>query len=146
MSRRASLVEESQNRLLELGYCGRCGNDRPAEPQREAKAEAPTVSNPNEFLDLVVALISLPKIHGWSVSYTPLGLGDLPFVVGRMPVAGEELPALEPHLQLADATPFRPSRDHFMIEKPDGSFICATSAALLERSSWRAHRQSFPHR
>jgi len=31
---------------------------------------------------------------------TPLGLGDLPFIVGRGPVAGEGLPPLQPDLKL----------------------------------------------
>jgi CRP/FNR family cyclic AMP-dependent transcriptional regulator len=43
--------------------------------------------------------------------HAPLGLGDLPFVVGR-----------EPDLKLHDTVPFRLSRNHFMIEKRDGSY------------------------
>jgi CRP/FNR family transcriptional regulator, cyclic AMP receptor protein len=54
--------------------------------------------------------------------HTPLGLADLPFVVGRGPVAGEGLPALHPDLKLDDTVPFRLSRNHFMIEKRDGSY------------------------
>jgi CRP/FNR family transcriptional regulator, cyclic AMP receptor protein len=54
--------------------------------------------------------------------HTPLGLGDLPFVVGRGPVAGEGLPPLHPDLKLDDTVPFRLSRNHFMIEKRDGSY------------------------
>ena len=53
---------------------------------------------------------------------TPLGLGDLPFVVGRGPVAREGLPPLQPDLKLNDNVPFRLSRNHFMIEKRDGSY------------------------
>src|SRR5216683_7508602 len=37
--------------------------------------------------------------------HTPLGLGDLSFVVGRGTVAGEELPPLEPDLKLDDTAP-----------------------------------------
>ena len=51
-----------------------------------------------------------------------LRLGDLPFVVGRGPVAGEGLPPLQPDLKLDDTVPFRLSRNHFMIEKRDGSY------------------------
>jgi CRP/FNR family cyclic AMP-dependent transcriptional regulator len=54
--------------------------------------------------------------------HTPLGLGDLPFVVGRGPVTGEGLPPLQPDLKLDDTPPFRLSRNHFMIEKRDGSY------------------------
>ena len=43
--------------------------------------------------------------------HTPLGLGDLAFVVGRAPVAEEELPPLEPDLKLDDTPPFRLSRN-----------------------------------
>jgi hypothetical protein len=54
--------------------------------------------------------------------HTPLELGDLPFVVGREPNAGEELPPLQPDLKLDDTPPFRLSRNHFVIEKRDGSY------------------------
>ncbi len=57
--------------------------------------------------------------------HTPLGLGDLPFVVGRGPVAWEGLPPLQPDLKLDDTVPFRLT----------GIIMCATSAARLERSS-----------
>jgi len=38
---------------------------------------------------------------------TPLGLGDLPLIVGRGPVAGEGLPPLQPDLKFDDTVPFR---------------------------------------
>ena len=51
-----------------------------------------------------------------------VGLGDLPFVVGRRPVAGERLPLWEPDLKLDDTAPFRLSRSHFIIEKRDRGY------------------------
>jgi CRP-like cAMP-binding protein len=54
--------------------------------------------------------------------HTPIGLGDLPFVVGRAPTAGEGPPPLQPDLKLDDSAPFRLSRNHFVIEKRDGSY------------------------
>jgi CRP/FNR family transcriptional regulator, cyclic AMP receptor protein len=51
-----------------------------------------------------------------------LRLGDLPFVVGRGPVAWEGLPPLRPDLKLDDTVPFRLSRNHFMIGKRDGNY------------------------
>jgi hypothetical protein len=54
--------------------------------------------------------------------HTPIGLGDLPFVVGRTPVAGENPAPLQPDLKLDDSAPFRLSRNHFLIEKRDGSY------------------------
>jgi CRP/FNR family cyclic AMP-dependent transcriptional regulator len=52
----------------------------------------------------------------------PIGLGELPFVVGRGPRAGEGLPPLQPSLTLEDRAPFRLSRNHFMIEKRNGNY------------------------
>ena len=50
-----------------------------------------------------------------------LRLTDLPFRVGRLPVAGEGQPIEVNDLQLSDMTPFNVSRDHFTIERaPDG--------------------------
>src|SRR6202030_1174337 len=54
--------------------------------------------------------------------HTPLALGNLPFVVGRAPVAGEELPLLPLDLKLDDTPPFRLSRNHLMVEKRGGSY------------------------
>ena len=50
-----------------------------------------------------------------------LRLADLPFRVGRLPVAGEAHSIEVNDLQLPDMTPFNVSRDHFIIERaPDG--------------------------
>jgi FHA domain-containing protein len=50
-----------------------------------------------------------------------LRLADLPFRVGRLPVAGEAHPIEVNDLQLSDMTPFNVWRDHFTIERaPDG--------------------------
>jgi hypothetical protein len=67
--------------------------------------------------------------------HTPLGLGDLPFVVGRRPLAGEGLPPSQPHLELDDAVPFWLSRNHFIIEKRDGGYcvrdLCSTLGTIV---------------
>jgi CRP/FNR family cyclic AMP-dependent transcriptional regulator len=67
--------------------------------------------------------------------HTPLGLGDLPFIVGRGPVAGEGLPRLQPDLKLDDTVPFRLSRNHFMIEKRYGCYyvrdLCSTLGTIV---------------
>jgi len=66
---------------------------------------------------------------------TPLGLGGLPFIVGRGHVAGEGLPPLQPDLKLDDTVPFRLSRNHFMIEKRDGNYyvrdLCSTLGTIV---------------
>jgi CRP/FNR family transcriptional regulator, cyclic AMP receptor protein len=67
--------------------------------------------------------------------HTPLGLGDLPFVVGRRPVTGEGLPPCQPDLELDDTAPFRLSRNHFIIEKRDGDYhvrdLCSTLGTIV---------------
>jgi CRP/FNR family transcriptional regulator, cyclic AMP receptor protein len=67
--------------------------------------------------------------------HAPLELGDLPFVVGRGPVAREGLPPLQPDLKLDDIVPFRLSRNHFMIEKHDGNYyvrdLCSTLGTIV---------------
>ena len=67
--------------------------------------------------------------------HTPCGLDDLPFVVGRRTVAGEGPPLWEPDLKLDDTTPFRLSRNHFIIEKRDGSYhvrdLCSTLGTIV---------------
>jgi CRP/FNR family cyclic AMP-dependent transcriptional regulator len=67
--------------------------------------------------------------------HTPLGLGDLPFIVGRGSAAGEGLPRLQPDLKLDDTDPFRLSRNHFMIEKRDGCYyvhdLCSTLGTIV---------------
>jgi hypothetical protein len=66
---------------------------------------------------------------------SPLGLGDLPFVVGRRPAAGEGLPPWQPDLELNDTMPFRLSRNHFTIEKHDGGYrvrdLCSTLGTIV---------------
>jgi CRP/FNR family transcriptional regulator, cyclic AMP receptor protein len=62
---------------------------------------------------------------------TPLGLNDLPFIVGRGPVAREGLPPLQPDLKLDDTVPFRLSRNHFMIERRKGSYYVRDLSSRL---------------
>jgi CRP/FNR family cyclic AMP-dependent transcriptional regulator len=67
--------------------------------------------------------------------HTPLGLDDRPFVVGRRPIAGEELPPWQPDLLLDDTAPFRLSRNHFMVEKRDSCYhvrdLCSTLGTIV---------------
>jgi hypothetical protein len=67
--------------------------------------------------------------------HTPLGLGDLPFVVGRRPIPGEGPPLWQPDLMLDDSAPFRLSRNHFIIEKRDGAYhvrdLCSTLGTIV---------------
>jgi len=66
---------------------------------------------------------------------TPLGLDHLPFIVGRRPVPGEGQPLWQPDLMLDDTAPFRLSRNHFTIEKREGSYhlrdLCSTLGTIV---------------
>jgi hypothetical protein len=66
---------------------------------------------------------------------SPLGLGDLPFIVGRRPAAGEWLPPWQPDLELNDTAPFSLSRNHFAIERCDGRYrvrdLCSTLGTIV---------------
>jgi len=66
---------------------------------------------------------------------SPLGLVDLPFIVGRQPAAWEGLPPWQPDLELNDSAPFRLSRNHFTIEKHDGGYrvrdLCSTLGTIV---------------
>jgi len=66
---------------------------------------------------------------------TPLGLDHLPFIVGRRPVPGEGQPIWQPDLMLDDTAPFRLSRNHFTIEKREGSYhlrdLCSTLGTIV---------------
>jgi CRP/FNR family cyclic AMP-dependent transcriptional regulator len=83
-----------------------------------------------------VALVNNPSLSAKSPWLqrqfrTPLGLDDLPFIVGRGPVAREGLPPLQPDLKLDDTVPFRLSRNHFMIERRKGSYYVRDLSSRL---------------
>jgi CRP-like cAMP-binding protein len=67
--------------------------------------------------------------------HTPLGLVELPFVVGRRPVTGEGSPLWQPDLLLDDTAPFRLSRNHFVVEMRDGGHqvrdLCSTLGTIV---------------
>jgi CRP-like cAMP-binding protein len=75
-----------------------------------------------------------------------LQLNNLPFIVGRGPVAGGGLPPLQPDLKLDDTVPFRLSRNHFMIEKRDGIYyvhdLCSTLGTIVNGDPIGQHFRS----
>src|SRR5439155_11009226 len=93
---------------------------------KDADSHTAVVSATNAYLSAKSPLLRR-QLH------TPLGLGDLPFIVGRGPVAREGLPPLQPDLKLNDTAPFRLSRNHFMIERRDGSYYVRDLRSTLGR-------------
>jgi hypothetical protein len=85
------------------------------QPRPDEKAYSQTVG-----LAVNDAYIAAKNPWLQSQFHTPFGLGHLPFVIGRRPVAGEEQPPYEPDLKLDDTGPFWLSRNHLIIEKHDG--------------------------
>jgi hypothetical protein len=87
----------------------------PPEDRTDVDSQTALVSVSNAYLAAKNPWLQR-QFHG------KLELSNLPFVVGRGPVAREGLPPLHPDLKLDDTVPFRLSRNHFMIEKRDGSY------------------------
>jgi len=81
--------------------------------------------------------VYLAAKHPWLQRqfHTPLGLGELPVVVGRHPIPGERPPLWQPDLMFDDAAPFRLSRNHFIIEKRGAGYhvrdLCSTLGTIV---------------
>jgi len=75
--------------------------------------------------------------------HTPVHLGDLPFIVGRRPGAGEGPPLRQPDLMLDDTAPFMLSRNHFVIEERDGGYhvrdLCSTLGTIVNGEPIGSH-------
>jgi CRP/FNR family cyclic AMP-dependent transcriptional regulator len=54
---------------------------------------------------------------------TPIRVTNLPFIVGRVPVANEAKPGRHPDLLIEDKKPFRMSRAHFMIARESARLV-----------------------
>jgi CRP/FNR family transcriptional regulator, cyclic AMP receptor protein len=61
----------------------------------------------------------------------PIHIEHLPFVIGRMLIAGEGPPPRYPDLVLIDQEPFRLSRDHFMIMRGGGRLLVSDLGSTL---------------
>lgn len=62
---------------------------------------------------------------------TPFAIGELPFIVGRAPLAEEQQPLMPPDLKLDDTSPFRLSRNHFVIERRNGGYHVRDLRSML---------------
>ncbi len=121
------LIQRLSQRLREA-------NDRIVKDERRSRG--PPEARPNANNKMALGSVSkayLAAKNPWLQRqfHTKHELSDLPFVVGRGHVAREVLPPLPPDLQLNDTIPFRLSRNHFMIEKRDGSYYVRDLGSTL---------------
>src|SRR5262245_15477634 len=136
------LIQRLSQRLREA-------DDRIVKGERRSRGphEARTDTNSQMALGSV-SKVYLAAKNPWLQRqfHAKLGLSDLPFVVGRGPVAREGLPPLPPDLKLDDTRPFRLSRNHFMIEKRDGSYcvrdLCSTLGTIVNGEPIGEHFRS----
>lgn len=112
------LIQRLSQRLREAD--DRIVNDKKQSSQVHENQKDAVKRTPRPTVDHAYIAAKTPWLQ--RQFHTPLGLGDRPFVVGRLPVAGEALPAWQPDLMLEDTVPFRLSRYHFAIEKRDGGY------------------------
>ena len=94
------------------------GSDEPASPAVTADG-AP------------IALIAETDALRARIGTTSIHIAHLPFVVGRVPVAGEAEPARHPDLTIEDEEPFRLSRDHFMIPRSGDRLLVSDLGSTL---------------
>ena len=65
------------------------------------------------------------------VGAVPIHVAKLPYLVGRVPVTGEEQPSRPPDLLIGDAEPFRLSRQHFMIARSGTQLVASDMGSAL---------------
>ena len=125
------LIQRLSERLREA-------DDRIVDDERRTgRVQGSSTGADSLMVDLKVKSAYLAAQNPWLQHqlHTPIRVGDLPFVVGRGPVAGEEPPPLRPHLTLEDIAPFRLSRNHFVVEKCGGGYhvrdLCSTLGTIV---------------
>lgn len=65
------------------------------------------------------------------IGAAPIRIVHLPYVVGRVPAAGEAEPRRHPNLSIEDEEPFRLSRDHFMIMRSGHRLLVSDLGSML---------------
>lgn len=81
--------------------------------------------------NISIALLAETDVLRARIGVAPIPIAPLPFVVGRVPVAGEAEPPRHPDLPIEDEEPFRLSRDHFMIIRSRDRLLAADLGSTL---------------
>ena len=91
------------------------------------------LDNPALAVEMSVGKAYLAAKNPWLQArlHTPFAVGELPFIVGRAPLADEQRPLLRPDLELDDTPPFRLSRNHFLIERRNGGYHLRDLRSML---------------
>ncbi|WP_454019168.1 cyclic nucleotide-binding domain-containing protein [Azospirillum sp. Marseille-Q6669] len=100
---------------------------REAETAENGAPSSEALTNDNERILLTAGSDSLRSRIGPS----SIQVGQLPFVVGRLPINGEAPPPRSPDLSIDDQPPFRLSRDHFMISRSQGRLLVSDLGSTL---------------
>jgi CRP/FNR family transcriptional regulator, cyclic AMP receptor protein len=78
-----------------------------------------------------VSLIAASDALRARIGTAPIHIARLPFVVGRVPVAGEKRPARPADLEIDDEVPFHLSRVHFMIAQSRDRLLVSDLGSAL---------------
>jgi CRP/FNR family cyclic AMP-dependent transcriptional regulator len=78
-----------------------------------------------------IALVAQSDSLRSRIGAVPIPVARLPYLVGRVPIAGEDLPSRPPDLSIGDAQPFRLSRQHFMIARIDNHLVVSDIGSAL---------------
>jgi CRP-like cAMP-binding protein len=81
-----------------------------------------------------VSLVAASDALRARIGADPIHVARLPFVVGRVPVAGERRPARPADLEIGDDVPFHLSRAHFMIAQSGDRLLVSDLGSALGTS------------
>jgi CRP/FNR family transcriptional regulator, cyclic AMP receptor protein len=118
----ASSPQTARELIHRLSQRLREADDRIVKDERRAQGTHTDGDSPTALVSVDNAYLAAKNPWLQRQFHGKLQLSNLPFIVGRGPVAREGLPPLQPDLRLDDTVPFRLSRNHFMIEKRHGSY------------------------
>jgi len=81
-----------------------------------------------------ISLVAASDALRARIGAAPIDVVRLPFVVGRVPVAGEKRPARPADLEIDDEVPFHLSRAHFMIARSRDRLLVSDLGSTLGTS------------